>query len=90
MSDLKRLCNFIAERKKALPTYSYEQRAAHERAVIAIANELQANEGAVWKSDWRGASIKLAGIRSTSTSSILSALSNWQAAAEKRIAGGEA
>ncbi|QBJ13218.1 hypothetical protein EYD00_07325 [Agrobacterium sp. 33MFTa1.1] len=90
MSNLQRLCDFITERKSALPPYSYEQRAAHERAVIAIVDELQANEGAVWKSDWRGASIKLAGIRSTSTSSMLSALSNWQAAAEKRIARGGA
>ncbi|MQB09703.1 hypothetical protein DXT96_07520 [Agrobacterium sp. ICMP 6402] len=88
MSDLKRLCDFITERKKALPPYSYEQRAAHHRAVTVIFDELQANEGAVWRSDWRGASIKLAGIRSTSTSSPLSALSNWQAAAEKRIAQG--
>lgn len=90
MSDLKRLCNWIDYRKAALPPYSYEQRAAHERAVNEIVEALQANEGAVAKSDWRGASIKLAGIRSTSTSSMLSALSNWQAAAEKRIAGGEA
>ena len=90
MSDLQRLCEFIGERKKALPAYSYDQRAVHNHAVIAIVEDLQTNEGAVWKSDWRGASIKLAGIRSTSTSSILSALSNWQAAAEKRIARGEA
>lgn len=88
MSDLKRLCDFIAERKKALPPYSYEQRAAHERAVTAIVDELRANEGAVRRSDCRGASIKLAGIRSTSTSSMLCALSNWQAAAEKQIARG--
>lgn len=90
MSDLKRLCNWIDRRKKALPPYSYEQRAEHERAVNEIIEALQANEGAVAKSDWRGASITIAGISATSTMSMLGALSNWQAAAEKRIARGNA
>lgn len=89
MENLARLCHLIAEKRDAIPHYDYRNDAsakAHKDAVQALVDELSATEGAVIKNSPQGSMIKLSGIRSTSTSGVLGALSNWRAAAQKTIA----
>jgi hypothetical protein len=42
--------------------------------------------GAAIRDDWQGAAIRFAGVRSTSTGSLIGALSNWLTAARKKLA----
>lgn len=89
MQNLARLCHLIAEKRDAIPHYDYRNDASrkiHDDAVQALADELSKAEGAVIKKTPQGSSIRLSGIRATSTSGILGALANWRVAAQKKIA----
>lgn len=88
--NLARLCRLIAEKCDGLPPYDYREDAAvrlHRDAVTALASELATAEGAAIRESGSAMSVRLAGIRATSTMGLLGALSNWRAAAQKRIGG---
>lgn len=88
-TTLARLCKLIRERLDAVPAYDYRDREAaiaHDVALKQLFSDLETAEDAKTGSDWRGAHIRLAGIRSSSTGGIHGALCNWITAARKRIA----
>lgn len=59
---------------------------ARRRAELErVAKILTETHGAKLNSRWDGAAVKLAGIRSTSTSGLESALRNWREAARRKL-----
>lgn len=59
-------------------------RKAHREADAALASALVA-AGATVRENWQGASVKLAGVRSTSTGGLRGATTNWLRAAQQRL-----
>ena len=55
-------------------------------ALGKLSTRLKDTLGARVKDEWNGAAVTIAGIRATSTSGLDGALSNWLAAADKRLA----
>lgn len=91
--NLARLRRVIKEKQDSLPPCDYHDRAASRRyqdALAALAADLAASEGAAIRSAGDNTSIRLAGIKATSTQGLIGALGNWRAAAEKRMIGGAA
>lgn len=98
--NLRRLVSVVADRLAALP----DRRAglpagsawdrnifeASQEALRLIFADLAATEGARTGNDWRGVTIRMAGIRATSTGGISGALHNWIMAAQRKIAQAEA
>lgn len=81
------LISEMETRLAALPSGWGTDRAAWEarqKPLLEMVADLTAR-GARVRSNWNGTSIKLAGIRSSSTSGIEGALQNWIAAARRRI-----
>lgn len=88
--NLARLSRLIAEKRDGLPPCDYSDRDVwrrYDEARTALAADLEATEGAVIRSSGDNTSIRLAGIRATSTQGLIGALGNWRAAAQKRIGG---
>ena len=83
-ANLKAAQDFCLELHKALdrvPPYSMgdrAQEAARNAEFNKIADLIEAKGGAV-KSDYRGTSIRLFGIRASSTSGFMQACENWKA-----------
>lgn len=88
-ANLTRLIGVIRERLDAVPPGGYSSRDKFEgrqQALRAIFDDLAAQEGARVSHDWQGSAIRLAGIRSSSTSGIHGALANWVVAAKRKVA----
>lgn len=91
--NLARLSRLIAEKCDRLPPCNYRDRDAwrrYDEALSALDADLEATEGAIIHSSGDITSIRLAGIRATSTHGLIGALGNWRAACQKKIAGGAA
>ena len=77
-----------AEQKK-LPAYDYtraEEREKHKQAVAAMVETLTAKLPKCRINDrWDGTSVSIAGIRATCTGGIEGGLTNWIAAARRRL-----
>ena len=71
-------------------THRYSEWAARRRATADAVETALVAAGATIKEDWRGATMKLAGIRATSTCGLDGALNNWLVAARRQLAKGEA
>lgn len=93
---LERLIQIIDEKVAAAPPFPkpYEREAAeiHHAAGVRILQELVNEEAATYNGGkpWDGSRLKLAGIKSSCTSGAFGLLSNWQAAAQRRIDEGKA
>ena len=88
--NLARLSGLIAQKRDSLPPFDYRDLAAwrrYDEALSALGADLEATEGAVIRSSCDYTSIRLAGIRATSTQGLIGALGNWRTAAAKRIGG---
>lgn len=84
-------CKMISERLDALPDNDWRDtiaRQAYDQALEALVADLR-KAGAHIGEKFDGKAVRLAGIRSTSTSGTENALKNWVTAARKRIAAGE-
>lgn len=81
---LVRLYRLIGEKCDALPPCDYRE------AVAALVEELTVTEGAVIREIGDVSSVRLAGIRATSTQGILAALHNWRVAVDRKLMGGAA
>jgi len=94
--NLQRLVDLVADKLKAadLAVGKFEHNDArsdwhkrHRDAMQRIADELAAQEGAKFgHQPAHDHSVRLAGIRSSSTSGLSGALHNWMTVARKRIA----
>lgn len=90
-ATLAQHCKMISERLAALPDNDWRDtiaRQAYDQAMETLVADLR-KAGANIGEKFDGKAIRLAGIRSTSTSGTESALRNWMTAARKRIAAGE-
>lgn len=90
--ELRRLIGIVRSKLSEIPSFggsdnaSWDTANSHREAVVT---EIVAATGAVLlAAHWDGVSVKLAGIRATSTSGPQGALRNWATAAEKRLAAG--
>lgn len=88
LGKLHRLLDLVGAKINALPAIdtgvldSYNRhRQASERAL----NELAASEGARWRSQGDGTTLRLAGVVSTSTMGPAMVMQNWLIAANRRI-----
>lgn len=78
----------IEDAEKAAGTYAGDPQgwhARHRHEMDKLRVRLQSKLGARIDDRWDGASVRLAGIRSSSTSGLAGALRNWIRAAEKRL-----
>lgn len=95
IDELERLIGVIDAKVAAAPPYpkewnapgADEQRKAHSAAGDRILAELRDEEGAKGSGSkpWEGAKIRMAGVASSCTGGAFGLLSNWQAAARKKI-----
>lgn len=87
--DLIDCIAFIKAEQKKLPAYDYtnsEDREKHRQAVAAMVATLTAKLPKCRINDkWNGTSISIAGIRATCTGGIEGGLTNWIAAARRRL-----
>ncbi len=91
LDKLVRLYALIGEKLDSVPPYNYRDDAAvrrHREAVDALARNLTETEGAIIRDGGGATSVRIAGIRATSTMGLLAALGNWRTACEKKIMGG--
>jgi len=84
--ELTRLLALVDERLAALPARSWEQRHDHDKAVQALAYDLE-QQGARFGEQNGNHTVSLGGVRAASTMSIDSALRNWCVGARKRLGG---
>lgn len=78
----------LEDAEKAAGTYAGDPQgwhARHRHEMDKLRVLLQSRLGARINDRWDGASVSLAGIRSSSTSGLAGALRNWIRAAEKRL-----
>ena len=88
MTDLITCIEFIRERQRALPSCDAEEadRKARRAAIETMAAEIIATlPKARITERWDGAVVSILGVRSTSTMGVNAALSNWIAAARRRL-----
>ncbi len=93
LDQLVRLYALIGERLDSMPPYDYRNEAAVRRyreAADLLARNLMETEGAVIRDGSGTTSVRIAGIRATSTMGVLSALRNWRTACERKIMAGAA
>jgi hypothetical protein len=88
VSELRRLIDLIEMNLATLPAYSYDDRAWYAHCLNKIIDHLTEAEGAKFsdRMSFGGYAFGLAGIRATCTSSGSGVLTNWIAAARRRIA----
>ncbi|KAB2855960.1 MAG: hypothetical protein F9K43_27590 [Bauldia sp.] len=80
--------SMLKDAEKAAGTYAGDPQgwhARHRHEMDKLRVLLQSRLGARIDDRWDGASVSLAGIRSSSTSGLAGALRNWIRAAEKRL-----
>ena len=89
--DLIECIATIKAEKAKLPTFDYnntETCKAYRQALHAMAETLAAKlPKCRIVQKWNGASVSIAGIRATSTSGLEGALTNWIAAARRKLDG---
>ncbi len=86
--DLQRLIDLIDQRLAAIPQADWRDDAgwrASQAAQRQILEDLKVSEGASYRDDGLGCALKLAGIRTTCTAGASGVLTNWQAAARRRL-----
>lgn len=90
MSDLSSLINLLEVRLATVPDFVYEDNsswAARDSAIGKIIDDLVEREGAkISGTAWGGYALKLGGIRTSCTSGYQGLLTNWMAAARRRMA----
>ncbi|ABS69736.1 hypothetical protein Xaut_4515 [Xanthobacter versatilis] len=88
IDKLHRLVDLVGAKLNALPAIkvgvldSYQR---HRQASETALNELAASEGARWRSQGNGTTLRLAGVVSGSTMGSAMAMQNWLIAANLRI-----
>lgn len=88
VQTLRRLIDLIDRRLNAIPDTDWRDDAAWRAARNAetqILIDLRDTEGATFRDDGLGATLKLAGIRTTCTAGAAGVLRNWQSAASRKI-----
>lgn len=87
--DLIDCIAFIKAEQKRIPSAEYgneESRAKHNQAVATMVETLTAKLPKCRINDrWNGTSVSIAGVRATCTGGIEGALTNWIAAARRRL-----
>jgi len=79
----------LEDAERAAGTYSDDPQGYHARhrfEMERIGRQLKADFGMAINDRWDGASVRLAGIRSSSTTGLSGALRNWLRAADQRLA----
>lgn len=79
----------LEDAQRAAGTYSDDPQGYHARLrfeMERIGHHLKSEFGASINDRWDGASVRLAGIRSSSTMGLSGALHNWLRAADQRLA----
>lgn len=88
VQELLRLIDLIDTRLAAVPQADWRNdgswRAARQ-AETQILTDLRDAEGAIFRDDGLGATLKLSGIRTTCTAGAAGVLRNWQTAARRQI-----
>ena len=89
MTDLIDCIALIKAEKAKLPRYDFtnaDDRASHEAAVAAMVKTLTEKLPKCRINDrWDGTSVSIAGVRATCTGGVDGALTNWIAAARRRL-----
>jgi hypothetical protein len=90
LQELVRLVAIVEGELAALPTFTWETRAAHTSALTKVREKLERSETARFGERGGSTTIELCGTRSSSTMGVQFALKNWVKAAQARLGTGEA
>lgn len=90
-ADLVRLVQVVEKKLVAIPPILVGDRESwerHHKAASDALAELERDEGAKWRERYDGHQLSLAGVKTSCTAGAAGVLSNWLAAARRRITEG--